>query len=88
MLTTRELLQDVLTRYKLTSFQQLADLIGTSRQAIHQQLDGGSMRPLHAVKVAELLNLDALKVLAATQAEQARTDDERACWERLYHLRR
>lgn len=88
MLTTRELLQDVLTRYKLTSFQQLADLIGTSRQAIHQQLDGRSMSPIHAVKVAELLNLDALKVLAATQAEQARTDKERAYWERLYQLPR
>lgn len=74
MLTTRELLQDVLTRYKLTSFQQLADLIGTSRQAIHQQLDGGSMRPIHAVKVAELLDLDAPKHQAKQKPEAKKPD--------------
>lgn len=82
---TTDYLNDMITAYQITSMEDLAKMIGISRQAIHYQLEKKRcMAPLQAVKTAKLLDLPVLMVIAATQAEQAKTPDAKAIWTEIY----
>lgn len=89
MQTTIGFLNDLITREKLTSIEKLAQLIGVSRQAMHRQLDGhAAMAPIHAVRVAYLLHLPPLLVIAATQCENARNKRDRETWTDIYNVQK
>lgn len=85
MKKTTDYLNDMITVYKITSLNDLAKMLGISRQAIHMQLDKKRcMAPTQAVTTARLLDLPLLEVIAATQAEQAKTPKEVSIWTEVY----
>lgn len=85
MMTTKNYLDAVVTRHKITSFADLAALLKISRQAVHKKMKiGGGMSPLVAVRVAQLLDLPILEVIAATQHEEAKNDEEKEIWAEIY----
>src|SRR5258708_29549327 len=80
MKTTVQFLDAVRARYGLTSDYQLAKLLGLKQQAISHYRKGRTWGAETAVKVAELLKLPAVYVLACMAAERAGTVETRNAW--------
>lgn len=84
METTRELLDQVKARYELPSDYALAKKLGMSRERISKyRTTGGALGADAALKVAQLLDLDAGYVLACMEAERTDSDAARVEWRRL-----
>lgn len=84
MKTCNDWLDAVKKRHKLESDYALAKLLGVQQTNISRyRLGRGSMDVYTAARVAELLNEDALKVIATAEAERARNDEQRTFWKRL-----
>lgn len=85
MKKTTDYLNDLCTRYQVDSFQSLGNLLGITRQAINEQIHGrAAMGVYQAVKAAKLLDRPPLEVIAATQAEKAKTEEEKKVWREIY----
>lgn len=82
METTTKLLDQVKVRYGLPSDYALAAKLEVTRAGISSYRTGRShLGDDAALKVAELLELDAGYVLASMEAERAQTDAARKVWE-------
>lgn len=78
---TVEYLDAIRRRYKLTSDYQAHKLLGVTKQSITHYRNGKTQFADEvAARVAMLLNLDPLQVLADMHAERAQTDAQRAIW--------
>jgi hypothetical protein len=85
MKTTVQYLDAVKRRLDLPSDYAIAKALGLTRAAVSKQRNGdSSFDDLTAVRVAEILGLDPMEVIAACNAERARDDDARRVWERLW----
>ncbi|WP_244126221.1 hypothetical protein [Burkholderia gladioli] len=85
MKTSVEYLDAVKARLDLPSDYATAKVLGLTRAAVSKQRSGQSaFDDLTAVRVAEILGIDPIEVIAAANAERARDDDARRTWERLW----
>lgn len=80
---TNKYLDRVIEQLKLPSDYALAEVLGISTQAIYKLRGGGIMSATTAAKVADLLQLDPLTVIADTELERASSPDDRKLWERI-----
>lgn len=78
--TTIDFMDAVKARHGIKSDYELSKALGVSQQTIsHYRNRGSAMDTKMAVKVAELLALDPLEVIAAAEIERAeRAKDEKA----------
>jgi len=84
METTLQFLEAVKARHGLPSDYALAKKLGLSPQAISMQKKrSGTMDDSTALRVAELLEIDAGIVLAAVHRERAKTESEKAAWKAI-----
>lgn len=68
----------------LTSDYQLAKALGVTTTVIsHYRAGRRAMEPYIAAKMAELVGVEAIEVIASAEAERARNDEQRAFWRRL-----
>lgn len=80
-MNTIEYLQAVKTRLEITSDYALAARLGITRSAVSKLQQGGvSFSDDVALTIAEILKLNPLVVIAAANAERAKTPEQRARW--------
>jgi len=85
MRTTTDWLGIVAQEYQAESKAALARLLSVSRSSISQQQHGiYSISIQTAVKIADLLGVYPMLVIASSMHDQARTDDERQFWQAVY----
>lgn len=78
---TVEYLDEIKRQYRLTSDYQVHKLLGVSKQSITHYRNGhSSFADDVAARVAMLLKLDPLRVLADVHAERAKSEAARAVW--------
>jgi predicted transcriptional regulator len=73
----------VIERLHLPSDYACAQVLGTSHQAIYKIRRGGAISVVTAAKIAELLDIDPIKVIAETELERATTEEDRELWKRI-----
>lgn len=62
---------------------KIAKYLGISPQAVSRQLHSiDFFHPLTALKVAELIGEDPMRVIAVAEAERAKTPEDRARWKK------
>lgn len=84
MKTTIDFLAAVKARHSITSDYSLAPLLGISRQAVSLLQNGKDfMGETTAIRVAELLEIDAGYVMACAAAERSKNASARAAWETI-----
>lgn len=84
MKTTRELLDAVKLRHRLTSDYQLAKFLAISRQRVSKYMAGEvTLGDDAAIRVADVLQLDRGRVLAIVAAERAQSDQAKKEWLKL-----
>lgn len=84
MNTTIELLDAVKARRGLASDYALAKVLGVTQQAVSGYRAGNSaISDDVALTVAEILQLHPLQVIAAANAERAKTAEQKARWTAL-----
>lgn len=84
METTLQFLDAVKTRHGLTSDYSLAPILGVTRSAVSKFRSGKDfLGDSTALRVAELLEIDAGIVLAAVHRERAKTESEKAAWKAI-----
>lgn len=80
-MNTIEYLQAVKTRLDITSDYALAARLGITRSAVSKLQQGGvSFSDDVALTIADILNVHPLQVIAAANAERAKTPEQRARW--------
>lgn len=80
-MNTIEYLQAVKTRLNITSDYALAARLGITRSAVSKLQQGGvSFSDDVALTIADILNVHPLQVIAAANAERAKTPEQRARW--------
>lgn len=85
MRNTPEWLGLVAQQYDAKSKAALARLLSVSRSSVSQQQHGiYSISIQTAVKIADLLGVYPMLVIASTMHDQARTTEERKFWEAVY----
>ncbi len=83
MKTTIQYLDAVKERHSIISDYALAKVLGVRQNTISNYRTGRSgMDTTTAAKVAELLAVNALEVIAATEIERAKREDVRKFWMR------
>lgn len=80
---TNRYLDEALERLKLPSDYALAAALGVTTQAIYKMRGGGAMGTTTAAKIAEILELEPLKVIADVELERATGPEERELWKRI-----
>lgn len=80
---TNRYLDAVIDRLTLPSDYALAEVLGITTQAVYKMRGGGAMSATTAAKIAELLEIDPLKVIAESELERATTEDGREVWRRI-----
>jgi transcriptional regulator with XRE-family HTH domain len=84
MRTTVEWLDAVKRKFGLDSDYKLAKLLNVEPQNVsHYRAGRRYMDPYTAARVAELLKVDPLKVIAACESQRARDEEQRTFWKRL-----
>ena len=84
MNSTIALLDAVKSRYMLTSDYQLAAKLGSTRGAVSMYRTGERyLDDFTALKVAKLLDMPEIKVIATANAERAKRPHEKARWKEL-----
>ncbi|MEK6840062.1 MAG: DUF3693 domain-containing protein [Nanoarchaeota archaeon] len=85
MASSLEFLDAVKVKHNLPSDYALAKILGLTRQAVSKYRHGHAkaMDVATAVKVAELLEIDALLVIAVAERERAHVEANRELWEKL-----
>lgn len=85
MRSTPDWLGLVAREYEAKSKAALARLLSVSRSSVSQQQNGiYSISIQTAVKIADLLGVYPMLVIASTMHDQSRTTDEREFWEAVY----
>ena len=85
MKTTVEYLDAVKAKLDLPSDYAAAKHLRVTRAAVSRYRGGdGTFDDTTAVRVAEILGVDPMELIAAMNAERARDDETRALWERLW----
>ncbi|WP_423197158.1 HTH cro/C1-type domain-containing protein [Cupriavidus sp. H19C3] len=85
MKTTLEYVDAVKVRLDLPSDYAIAKALCVSRQAVSQYRQGkAAFDDLTAVRVAEILGLNPMEVIAAANRERAKSDDARRVWTGLF----
>lgn len=85
MRTVKDWLALLAEGYQAESSAELARLLSVSRSSISQQKhDIYSLSVQTAVKVADLLGVYPMLIIASAQFAQACTDDERRFWQAVY----
>lgn len=80
-MNTIELLDAVKVRRGITSDYALAKALGVTQQAVSSYRAGRSrIDDEVALTVAEILNIHPLQVIAAANAERAKTDEQKERW--------
>lgn len=83
MMTTNEFLDAVKQRHGFKSDYELSKALGVKQQTISSYRVGRtSMDPMMAAKVAELLAMNPLEVIAAAEAERAKDEKTKGFWMR------
>lgn len=82
-MTSLEYLEAVMERLGITSDYALAARLGVTRSAVSKFRKGAVFGDDVALTVAEILQLNPLVVIAAANAERAKTPESRARWEGL-----
>ena len=81
MKTTVEYLDAVKARRDLPSDYAAAKLLGVTRAAVSRyRLGQGYFEDIVALRVAEILEIDPMEVIAAVNIERARTESDRRTW--------
>lgn len=81
MKTTVEYLNAVKARRDLPSDYAAAKLLGVTRAAVSRyRLGQGYFEDIVALRVAEILEIDPMEVIAAVNLERARTESDRLTW--------
>ncbi|AOJ83804.1 hypothetical protein WS86_24565 [Burkholderia savannae] len=85
MKTTVEYLDAIKSRLNLPSDYAIAKALGLTRAAVSKQRLGHSVfDDTTALRVAEILDVDPMEVIAAANAERARDEATRRLWERAW----
>ncbi|MDN7873884.1 DUF3693 domain-containing protein [Burkholderia aenigmatica] len=85
MKSTIEYLDAVKTVLNLPSDYAAAKHLHVTRAAVSRYRNGdGAFDDTTALRVAEILDVDPLEVIAAANAERARDDETRRLWERAW----
>lgn len=85
MKKTLKYLEALKEKYDLKSDNALATLLNTSRQAINNYRHAGNAFDNEtALKVAKLLEVEPLEVIAAASFDRAKTEEEKKIWENFY----
>ena len=80
--TTIDFLEAIKQRHGVSSDYAVSKLLGVTRQSVsHYRRGVNGFEDLVALRVAELLELDPLAVIAARNAERAKRMDVRKIWE-------
>lgn len=79
-MTSLEYLDAVKKRLGITSDYALAARLGVTRSAVSKFQKGAVFGDDVALTVAEILELNPLVVIAAANAERAKTDEQKARW--------
>lgn len=83
MMTTNEFLDAVKARHGFKSDYELSRALGVKPQTISSYRVGRtSMDPMMAAKVAELLAMNPLEVIASAEAERAKDEKAKGFWMR------
>ena len=77
-----EYLNAVKNRHHMESDYAVSLALNVSRQAVSTMMKGGGMDATTAVRVAELLNLPPLQVIADAEIERARRPEVKKTWMR------
>lgn len=86
MKTTVEYLRAAKDAAGLESDNALSKAIGVSRATISLYMSGDrTMDDYTALKVAQILGIDAIEVIAAANHERERTAERREAWENLWN---
>lgn len=85
MKTTVEYLDAIKARLNLPSDYAVAKALHLTRAAVSKQRLGHNVfDDTTALRVAEILDVDPMEVIAAANAERARDDETRRLWERAW----
>lgn len=85
MNTTVEFLDAVKAKTGLPSDYAIAPVLGVTRSAVSKYRNGKDfLGEETALRVAHILDLEPAAVLAAIQAEKAKTDEGKAAWKLIY----
>lgn len=86
MHTPEQWLQTVAQEYEIKSQAALSRLLELPRSSVSQTLGHvRAMSPSTAVRIADLLGVSPLLVLASTMHAQAKSEAEAQFWERVWH---
>lgn len=81
MKTTNQYLDAVKAKHGLTSDYQLAKLLGIRQSTISgYRAERSHLDDLMALKVAELLSIDPMEIIAAANVERAKTAETKRVW--------
>ena len=85
MKTTLEYIDAVKMRRDLPSDYAIAKLLGVSRQAVSQYRQGkAAFDDLTAVRVAEILDINPMEVIAAANRERAKSEEVKRVWSSIW----
>lgn len=76
-------LDELKERLQLPSDYAVAQRLELTPNAVYAMRAGGAMSDATAARLAELLELDPLKVIAATAVDRAHSESERDMWRRI-----
>lgn len=85
MKTVAEWLETVVETYEVKNQSALARLLGVTRSSISQNKEGRhAINVTTALKIADLIGVDPLLVIASTMHEQERSEAGKAIWSKAY----
>lgn len=80
---TIEYLAAAKAKLQISSDYELAKRLGVSRQSVSDLVHGATMKNSTAARVAEILEIDPLRVIADAELERASGPEQRKLWERI-----
>jgi len=85
MKSTEQYLGEVKDRLELPSDYAIAKALGVTRAAVSRYRMGHSMPDdLVCARIAEILGIEPMEVIAATNYQRSKTDEARTLWESIW----
>jgi predicted transcriptional regulator len=85
MKSTEQYLGEVKDRLELPSDYAIAKALGVTRAAVSRYRMGHSMPDdLVCARIAEILGIEPMEVIAATNYQRSKTDEARRLWESIW----
>lgn len=88
MITTRELLKQLMVEKQLISIREVSRFLGIAHSTVHLWSKGGTMSDNMACEIADLLGLDVDLVLLSIIAERSKNNRAIHALERLTEERK